>query len=505
MSGGRARTRRVAARPSWPLAAAVLAAAVLAAPAAAEPILELGPGRQASAVTDAAGTLHVVSRDPAADRVPLRYCRVPAGGFACTPLAIARDAQWAPKLLLRPQDGALIVVYPGLDAASQLRTMLVLSPDGGTTWSGATPIGAGISEIDDAELSLDGAFVDTVSTTTTGEVQFQRVPLGGGIEQRVVSLGVKKDLLAPRVTHLADGRPVVIAHYAADRLGARVARLGADPNDPAAWGSGTTFHRLRSADASDGDVGPTGTWLLATVKQRTSAGALPVKVWRWGARGFEDPRTIGALARGAGQQVGQGQDTNVVSLDVDLAGRLHTAWPLSQRDCGGHLCIVYRRTDRRGFMAPIVYPVGTATADTVQHFGVAANSGGSGWLVWDDLSARVRAVPLVTPPLGSRVGSRRIGRRRVSIPDFYGCVPSGGTFTHRLRVDGRPGTQILSVRFFFDAGQPSRTDHRAPFRLRFRLAFPPGSRHVAAARVHYRLPGERRVRSARIGRTFVMC
>jgi hypothetical protein len=484
---------------------ACVAAAYLAAPAAAEPILELGTGRQASAVTDAAGTLHVVSRDPAADRVPLRYCRVPAGGSACTPLEIARDAQWAPRLLLRTQDGVLIVVYPGLDAAAQLRTMLVFSPDGGTTWSGAAPIGAGLSEIDDAELSPDGAFVDTVASTAIGEVQFPRVPVGGGLEQRVVSLGVKKDLLAPRMTHLADGRPVVIAHYAADRLGARVARLGADPNDPAAWGSATALHRLRDADASDGDVGPTGTWLLATVKQRTSAGALPVRIWRWGTHGFEDPRTIGALARRAGQQVGQGQDTNVVSLDVDLAGRLHAAWPLSQRDCGGHLCIVYRRTDRRGFLAPIVYPVGTGTADTVQHFAVAANSGGSGWLVWDDLSARVRAVPLVTPPLGSRVGSRRIGRRRVTVPDFYGCVPTGGTFTHRLRVDGRPGARIVSVRFFFDAGQPSRTDRRAPFRLRFKLDFPPGSRHVAAAVVRYRLPGEPRVRSVRIGRTFVMC
>jgi hypothetical protein len=500
-ASGRARARRAAA-----LGFALLAlGAVGAAPAAAEPILELGTGRQASAVTDAAGTLHVVSRDPAAANVPLRYCRVPAGGAGCTPLEIAHDAQWAPRLMLRPQDGALIVVYPGLDNAAQLRTMLVASGDGGTTWTGATPIGSGLNEIDDAELSPDGAFVDTVASTPTGEVQFQRVPLGGGVEQRVVSLGVKKDLLAPRLTHLPDGRPVVIAHYAADRLGARVARLGADANDPAAWGSATAVHRLRLAEASDGDVGPTGTWLLATVRQRTSAGALPVRVWRWGTRGFEDPRTIGALARRAGQEVGQSQDTNVVALDVDLAGRLHAAWPLSQRDCGGHLCIVYRRTDRRGFMAPIVYPVGAATADTVQHFAVAANSGGSGWLVWDDLSARVRAVPLVTPPLGSRVGSRRIGHRRVTIPDFYGCVPTGGTFTHRLRVDGRPGTRIVSVRFFFDAGQPSRTDHRGPFRLRFRLTFPPGSRHVAAAVVRYRLPGERRVRSVRIGRTFVMC
>ena len=96
-------------------------------------------------------------------------------------------------------------------------------------------------------------------------------------------------------------------------------------------------------------------------------------------------------------------------------------------------------------------------------------------------------------------------RRRVTVPDFYGCVPSGGVFVHRLKVDGRRGAQILSVRFFFDAGQPARTDRRAPYRLKFTLPFAPGSRHVASAVVRYRLPGSRKVRTARVGRTFVMC
>jgi hypothetical protein len=113
-------------------------------------------------------------------------------------------------------------------------------------------------------------------------------------------------------------------------------------------------------------------------------------------------------------------------------------------------------------------------------------------------------VPLVTPPRGSRVGSRRIGRRRASIPDFFGCVPSGGTFVHRLLVDGRRGARILSVRFFFDAGQPARTDHRAPYRIPFTLPFPPGSRHVAGAIVEYRL-ADGKTRTVRLGRTFVMC
>jgi hypothetical protein len=61
------------------------------------------------------------------------------------------------------------------------------------------------------------------------------------------------------------------------------------------------------------------------------------------------------------------------------------------------------------------------------------------------------------------------------------------------------------VRFFFDAGQPARTDRRPPYRISFTLPFAPGSRHVASAIVRYRLPGSRKVRKARVGRTFVMC
>jgi hypothetical protein len=489
------------------LVAVLVLAAWGAAPAGAEPILELGHGRQPSAATDAAGTLHAVWRDVSSAPVslPIFYCRVPAGGSGCAPIMIGREALGAPRLLLRPQDGALIVIYPGLDAARNPATLVLASADGGTTWVGPSPVGIGLTDMDDAELSPDGAFVDTVWARGPGEVLFQRIGLGGGVEQRVVSLGLKHDVRPPHVTHLADGRPVVIAHYATNRLGARVTRKGADPDDPAGWGPFTALHGLRDADASDADLGPTGTWALATVAQSTTAGTFPVRIWRWGAHGFEHPRTIGALARRSGEAVGQSQATTTVALDVDLAGRLHTAWPLGKPQCGGHLCLVYRRTERNGFDPPIVYPVGTGDADTPQQFAVAANSGGSGWLVWDDLSARIRAVPLVTPPRGSRVGSRRIGRRRVTIPDVYGCVPSGGVFVHRLRIDGRRGAQIVSVRFFFDAGQPARTDHRAPFRISFRLTFPPGSRHVAAAIVRYRLPGERKVRSVRIGRTFVMC
>jgi hypothetical protein len=495
------RARRSVRHAGW---LAVLAlAACSAAPAGAEPVATLAQGSAPSAVTDAAGTLHVVWRE---FNMPghLIYCRVPAGGNACAPVQIAARVGGTPYLLLRPQDGALIAVVPSLDDTLGEVTSFVFSPDGGTTWSAQTPVGVGMDSISDAKLTPDGGFVDTVRSKGD-QVLFQRVPLGGGIEQRMVALGTYEGTRLPHVTHLADGRPLVVAEYADDRLGTRVAVPSTDVNAQPSWSAFGAWRTLLGADASAVDAGPTGTWLLGTSRHRTSTGALPVRIWRWGTRGFEHPQSVGALARRAGQDVGGANDTNKLSLDVDLAGRLHAVWPLSSQGCGGQQCLVYRRTDRRGFLPQIVYPLGPALGDIMKRFSVAANSGGSGWLVWDDLSDRIRAVALVTPPPGSRVGSRRIGRLRVTVPDFYGCVTSGGRFVHHLRVDGRRGTAIVSVRFFFDAGQPARTDHRAPWSTTFRLTFAPGTRHVAAAIVRYRLPGTRTVRSVRLGRTFVMC
>jgi hypothetical protein len=488
--------------------ALVTAALACAAPtASAEPVLDRGQGAAPAAVTDAAGTLHVVWRDSSVLSKPLRYCRVAAGASTCSPVDIATGVGSQPHLLLRPQDGVLVALYvsDSDDDALDDATTIVVSGDGGATWGAPAIVGfEDVESIDRAVLSPDGTAVDTV-TSLGRRVVYQRVPLGGGVERRTVELGPKEDVLVPRVTHLPDGRPLVIAHYADDRLGVRVPALGGDPNDPNAWGVFRQWRTLRDADASAADSGPTGTWLLATVTHRTRSGALPVRIWRWGTRGFEDPRTIGALNQAAGQDVGESAGSNDLALDADLAGRLHAAWEVAPRGCRGQHCIVYRRTDRRGFGPPIVYPIGGAPGDVQRRFAIAANSGGSGWIVWGTQSNRIRAVALVTPPLGSRVGSRRIGRRRVTVPDFYRCVPSGGTFVHRLRVDGRRGAQILSVRFFFDAGQPARIDRRPPYSLRFRLTFPPGSRHVAGAVVRYRVPGRQGVRSVRLGRTFVMC
>src|SRR4051812_36544418 len=213
-------------------------------------IVEVGAGEQPSSVADATGTLHVVWRDPAAPNVPVRYCRLAPDGTSCAPVEIAHDAAWAPQLMLRPVDGALVVVFSRNDGA----TMALSSGDGGTTWTPAAPVGVGIGNVYDAELTPDGSAVDTVAFSVL-DVRFQRVPLGAGVEPRVVSLGQPRSVRAPRVTHLPDGRPVVAAQYRAHVLGTRAPATGADPDAQGAWGPARAWRGLRHADTSDAASG----------------------------------------------------------------------------------------------------------------------------------------------------------------------------------------------------------------------------------------------------------
>ena len=289
-------------RPGWGwIACLVLSAVMSAAPAsaAAAAVVSIGAGEQPSAATDAAGTLHVVWRDPASPNVPVRYCRVIVGAAGCDPVPIAYDAGWAPHLMVRSTDGALIAVFSRNDGA----TMALASADSGTTWTPPAPVGTGLGNVYDAELTPDGSAVDTVWYSTVG-VGFQRVVLGGAVESRVVSLGVPRSVRAPRVSHVRDGRPVVAEQYQAHVLGTRVPALGADPNVQDAWGSASAWRRLRHADTSDADSGPSGTWLAATMEGGGVSD--PIRMWRWSKHGFTRPQTIGAGRRRAPATLGGG-------------------------------------------------------------------------------------------------------------------------------------------------------------------------------------------------------
>jgi hypothetical protein len=396
-------------RPGWGwIACLVLSAVMSAAPAsaAAAAVVSIGAGEQPSAVTDAAGTLHVVWRDPASPNVPVRYCRVIVGAAGCDPVPIAYDAGWAPHLMERSTDGALLVVFSRNDGA----TMALASADSGTTWTPAAPVGTGLGNVYDAELTPDGSAVDTVAYSTVG-VGFQRVVLGGVVESRVVSLGVPRSVRAPRVTHLRDGRPVVAEQYQAHVLGTRVPALGADPDVQGAWGSASAWRRLRHADTSDADSGPNGTWLAATMEGGGASD--PIRIWRWSKHGFTRPQTIGAGRHRAPATLGRGTPgPNTLALDVAPDSRLFVAWSLLPNRCRGRHCLSYRRTDRRGLRRPVTVPVGTGTAAQPDQIRIAATTGGRGWLVWSTNARQIRALRFGPPP------ARRVTRSIVAATRF---------------------------------------------------------------------------------------
>jgi hypothetical protein len=501
------------------LVAGVAAACALALPAAAraEPLVTLGPtAGPPSAVTDAAGTLHVVwhtyEQEPGPDM--LSYCRVPAGGTNCTPTLLRGFPSIVvgnPHLLLRPQDGALIIVVPGNDQLARNVTFVLISVDGGSTWSGPTLAGVGQYDIDQAALTPDGTAVDTLEDSVQ-HMAWQRVPLAGPPEQRLVSLTAEPNgsntgfVFDGNAGFLPDGRPMVVGRSPDVDGGIRyrVLRAGAAAYVNGSWTPWSAAPALGGIFVDVG-FGPNGIWALT---HDSILAGQRLKVWRFNGRRFARPRSLGTIGGRATSNVLGVKLVSGSAVDFaeDAGGRLHVAWG---RDdvCGARRhCLIYRRNEPRGFGPPVVYPLPLGM-DEPHDVVLAPNEGGSGWMVFrpGGGGASSFALPLVTPPRGSRIGSRRLGRsRRVTVPTHYACIAPGGRFVHRLLVTGRRrGVRIVSVRFSFDGGQLARTDRRAPYRVAYHLPFAAGTRHVAEAQVTYRLGG--RARHTSVGRAIVMC
>ena len=500
----------------------VLAASalLLASAAGAEPVVSLGPtAGPPSAVTDGAGTLHAVWHTYEQQGGPdmLSYCRVPAGGTTCTPTILGGFPSIVvgnPHLLLRKQDGALVVVVPGNDDQARNVTFELTSVDGGTTWSGPAIVGVGQYDIDHAALTPDGSAVDTLEDFVT-HMSWQRVSISSSptpAETRLVSLTAEPDgrdtsfVNSGNVGYLPDGRPMIVAESPDVGAGIRyrVLRAGADPYANASWTPWSAAPPLGGINV-DAAFGPNGIWAMT---HDSILGGQQLKLWRFDGRRFVRPRSLGTIGGPATTNVLGFKTVGPGGQDLvqDAGGRLHVAWSRYELCGPKRQCLVYRRNEPRGFGAPVVYPLALGM-DEPHYLTVAPNEGGSGWMVWRPFGggASSFATPLVTPPLGSRIGSRRIGRsRRITVPTHYACIPAGGRFVHRALVSGRRrGVSIASVRFSFDGGQLARTDHRAPYRIVYRLPFAAGTRHVAEARVTYRLDG--RTRHTSVGRAIVMC
>ena len=466
-----------------------------------------------AAVTDAAGTLHAVWRSDAAPGPDtLTTCRIPAGGTSCTLGTIQFPDQVAAPVFefVRPQDGALIVVASGHENAADI-TYASVSGDGGSDVLGAgagraRPVrGDGRRPHGRRRRGRDAGAGPQHHLPARPGVGRDR-DAGGRPARR--ARGRDTDFGFPRIVTRPDGRPMIVASSPSTGTRYRVLRAGADPFANASWTAWSAAPRIPGIGAVPAS-GPNGVWALAQTSILDGQRQL---LFRLRGSQFVRPRSLGTLGGGGrrsisndlGQRlVGSGRD-----FTEDAGGRLHAAWSRYEVCGPKRQCILYRRNEPRSFGPPVVYPL-PLTAGAPSDLQLAPNAGGSGWLVWRGgvgSGAPNLATPLVTPPRGSRVGSRRVARGpRVTLPTRYGCVAPGGVYHARLLLSGRRhGVRITSVRFSFDGGNaPAATDRRAPYRHTFRLPFAPGERHVAEARVTYRRGG--RSGHTQVGRAIVMC
>ena len=155
----------------------MLAALAAAAPASAQaPPIPLGPGENASMVTDGVGLTHIVFEN-GGDYV---YCRLPRNARACdirTTLVMPGVGE-PPRIRLRA-DGAIFVVG-ATDEADDDRTYrgatyLFASADRGLTWSGPSRIAINNYAFSAVSLANDGQAAFTLAYGTS-VVDFQVAP-----------------------------------------------------------------------------------------------------------------------------------------------------------------------------------------------------------------------------------------------------------------------------------------------------------------------------------------
>ena len=170
----------------------------------------------------------------------------------------------------------------------------------------------------------------TRSSSTRNQVLFQRVPLGGGVERRIVTLGHQpRRARAARHPSRPTAGPAVIAQFAATASGRACRRWAPIPTYQACGRAPRSLARAgRRGRQRRPTAGPRGRGCWPPSRGARARARCPCASGAGARAGSSDPRTIGALALNARQDVGGAQDTNTLALDVDLAGRLHAAWPL---------------------------------------------------------------------------------------------------------------------------------------------------------------------------------
>ena len=241
----------------------LLLAVLLAAPAAAAPV-DLGPGRAPDVALDALGTAHVVLETGEQGALGVDYCRLPRRATGCeVRTALPLPAGEGRPRILRRADG-LLIVAASRNVGTSWATFVLISADGGTTWSAPAVVGTALWSIAAIELTPDGQALDTLHVGSTTGHELQRIPLAGPPETRTIRLEDPNWAAHPALA-LVDGTTA----YLRDGNGHGPLRqrtfAGGDLYAPAAWPA--RRFGPRAEFLPDAATGPRGTWLVTMNKR----------------------------------------------------------------------------------------------------------------------------------------------------------------------------------------------------------------------------------------------
>jgi hypothetical protein len=243
---------------------------------------------------------------------------------------------------------------------------------------------------------------------------------GLGILAAVASLWAAAPAAAEPIVSLGPlrGEPSAVTDaagtlHAITTVRARVL-TGADPYANASWTPWRAVRHMPGIAAFAG-FGPNGTWLLTQGSVAFSGFA----VWRWNGKRFAKPRSLGTIGgRARSNVIGGVRIGNVYPPAFQQT-------PAGACTRSGSASAPAPRLPRlpahepRGFGPEVVYPLATNDA---RAYAIAANAGGSGWIVYSDFPPSTRAPTM--PCRSSRPRAAAASARGASAVRGSPCPPT---------------------------------------------------------------------------------
>src|SRR4051812_5939120 len=218
------------------LALVLFAFAAASANAAVQaPITVSASGQNPNVTLDAAGDAHIAYTGRGVDSKLLFYCRIPAGGNACSPSTQINAPGDSLTIPVAVNDNGVIRVLSyryGLTGGPFAQVLMFTSTDGGNSFDGGVVAGGNIGPYDIVQGPGTAlSFMDSASSCGSC---FQRIPLDGSGATGPASLSSTHPYLGVIGFVDANTPLVVMATGGGDGQFRRYSG-GGDINDPANW------------------------------------------------------------------------------------------------------------------------------------------------------------------------------------------------------------------------------------------------------------------------------